>query len=157
MDSGVMDTQHFKDFHVLIVDDDLAFLDLLEVMLGSIGIKTITRADSGAQAFSAVTELKRPVDCTICDYKMSNGNGLQLLKIIRMGRVKFLRPDACFILLTASGESEVVTTAAQLDVNAYLIKPVTPEKLKTAIAKARGKYFPIDFKKYAQVLVPEPS
>ncbi|MCB2107917.1 MAG: response regulator [Rhodobacteraceae bacterium] len=153
----MIDTKQFKEFHVLIVDDDLAFLDVMEAMLNQIGITHIARADSGSQALGAISDLKRPVDCTICDVKMSNGNGLQLLKFVRMGRINHIRPDSCFILLTSSSDTETVKVAAKLDVNAYLIKPVTPEKLSTAIAKARSKYFPVNFDKYANIAVPNAS
>jgi len=39
------------DIHVLLVDDDGAFLDLIYAMKTSIGIAHVTRAASGREAF----------------------------------------------------------------------------------------------------------
>jgi hypothetical protein len=41
-----------------------------------------------------------------------------------------------------------------LDVNGYLVKPATPEKLRIAITKARGRTFPLNLDKYNAVSVP---
>lgn len=143
-----------EDLHVLLVDDDNAFLDLLEALLQHLGVKAITRAASGRDAFGKLHHIERVVDCVLCDYSMAEGNGLQLLQAIRTAKIKFFRPDACFILVTASGDHEVVGMAARLDVSGYLVKPVTPDKLKAAILKARTRAIKIDFNRYTQVAVP---
>ena len=44
--------------------------------------------------------------------------------------------------------------AARLDVSGYLVKPVTPDKLKATILKARHRGIKIDFNRYMQVPVP---
>lgn len=143
------------DFTALAVDDDLLFLDTLEAMLKGLGVRKILRADSGVNAFNALAALTSRIDCIICDLRMPNGNGLQLLKAVRLGRFKLVRPDACFIILSAIAHPLAVRTAAQLDVSFYLTKPVTPDGLKSGIAKARAKAFPLDFAKYARTPVPE--
>ncbi len=143
-----------EDLHVLLVDDDTAFLDLLEALLGHLGVKTVTRAASGREAFGKLHHIERVVDCVLCDYSMAEGNGLQLLQAIRTAKIKFFRPDACFILVTSSGEHETVDLAARLDVSGYLVKPVTPDKLKATILKARARAIKIDFNRYMQVPVP---
>jgi DNA-binding NarL/FixJ family response regulator len=139
----------------LIVDDDLVYLEMVEGMLGMLGITKVVRADSGENAILAMRSETHVTDCVICDCRMSRGNGLQLLQAIRLGRVKNLRPDSCFILLTSEGDKEIVKTAQQLDVSGYLVKPVSVEKLREALTKARTRYFALDFKKYAAVPVPD--
>ncbi len=146
--------ERLEDLHVLLVDDDAAFLDLLEALLGHLGIEAITRAASGREAFGKLHGIERVVDCVLCDYSMAEGNGLQLLQAIRTAKIKNFRPDACFILVTASGDHEIVGLAARLDVSGYLVKPVTPDKLKAAIVKARARAIKIDFNRYMQVPVP---
>ncbi len=42
----------------------------------------------------------------------------------------------------------------ELDVNGYLVKPVTPDKLKTSIATARAGAVRINFQKYSGVVIP---
>lgn len=145
----------FNNLNLLIVDDDSATLDLIEALLKAVGVGTVTRAASGAEAFHILAKSDRVIDCTLCDYAMDNGNGLQLLQAIRMGQVKNVRPDACFILVTATGDTTVVATAAELDVSGYIVKPATPEKLQSAIAKARGRAIKVNFEKYGKVVVPQ--
>lgn len=139
---------------ILIVDDDTSFLDFLEAMLQSIGITLITRASSGADAVSKLKEAAKAVDCILCDYSMSNGNGLQLLKAVRLGQLKHFRPDSAFILVTTAAMPGIVQTAVDLDVSGYLVKPVTQDKLRAAITKARSRYFQLNLAKYAEVILP---
>ena len=144
-----------RNLHILIVDDDAMTLDLIAGLLQSMGVSKITRAKSGAEAFVILSTPGRVVDCVLCDFSMANGNGLQLLQAVRLGQAKFLRPDACFVLLTASGAPETVSIAAQLDVSGYLRKPATPDKIRTAIAKARGRAIRLNHSKYAQMVIPD--
>jgi len=140
--------------HILLVDDDDIFLDLIEAMLRALGVTRITRAQSGSDAFDRVSKIDKVVDCILCDYTMAPGNGLQLLQAVRMGKIKFLRPDVPFILVTGSADAAIVSAAAELDVGGYLVKPATPEKLATAITKARSRHFPVNIEKYARVTIP---
>jgi CheY-like chemotaxis protein len=154
MQTGAAGNEDLKNLHILIVDDDTTMLDLIEALLNSMGVALVTRAQSGADAFAKLGKLDRVVDCVLCDYTMANGNGLQLLQAIRMGQIKYFRPDACFVLLTASADAATVAMAAELDVSGYLVKPATPDKLRTSIAKARARGIRINFNKYSQVVVP---
>ena len=146
--------QDLQKLSILIVDDDLISLEMVEVMLTMMGVEDITRADSGSNAMGAIRERKQAFDCIICDCKMPNGNGLELLKLIRMGRILNIRPDSCFILLTAVGQTDVVKMAKQLDVSGYLVKPVSIDKLRVTIEKARAKYFSLDADRYGSVEIP---
>jgi CheY-like chemotaxis protein len=153
IESHISDSD-LRNMHILIVDDDTTMLDLIEALLQSMGVTQITRAQSGMEAFEKISKSQRVVDCVLCDYSMNQGNGLQLLQAVRMGQIKYFRRDACFILLTASGSPDTVVMAAELDVSGYLVKPVTPAKLRTAIAKARVRPIRINFQKYSQVFIP---
>ncbi len=140
--------------HILLVDDDMVFLAMLDGLLTSLGVTQITKAINGSDAFSKLAKIDKVVDVILCDYSMTSGNGLQLLQAVRQGKVKVLRPDTCFILVTGSGEASVVGAAAQLDVNGYLVKPVTAKSLETAILKGRSKSVRLDFAKYSKVALP---
>jgi two-component system chemotaxis response regulator CheY len=145
----------FQGFHVLAVDDDDASLRLMIKVLGDLGVSRVVPARSGSEALTILLSTARPFDCILCDLKMPNGNGLQLLKAIRCGEVKGTRPDACFIFLTALNDAPTVRTAGQLDTNGYLVKPLTIERLKMAIAKGKTKAFAIDFGRYSVIPVPQ--
>lgn len=146
----------WKDFNVLVVDDDAVYQTLVVGMLEMIGFSKIARADSGRSALTAIKASTQRFDVIICDCKMATGNGLQLLQYVRTGETRSnLRADCCFILLTSLGQTEVVRMAQQLDVSGYVVKPLTVEKLVDAIAKGRARAFPLDINKYKAIVVPE--
>ena len=149
-----MPETELKNLHILIVDDDASARGLVAALLQTMGVAQIVQAENGGEAFQKLLAATRVVDCILCDYSMDNGNGLQLLQAIRMGQVKNIRPDTCFVLVTSSGAPQTVTIAAELDISGYLVKPVTPDKLKTAITKARSRAIKINFQKYGRVVVP---
>ena len=142
-----------ENLHVMIVDDDPAMLDVLETSLRAVGVRQVTRAISGSEALTILRSGGRTVDCTLCDQAMPKGTGLQLLQAIRTGKVKFCRADASFVLVTSSTRQSTVEAARDLDVSGYLVKPVTPAKLKTAILQARAKAIRVDLAKYEKVMV----
>ncbi len=147
--------ENLEDLHILVVDDDDAFISLILAMMDALGVGEISSAKSGAEAYDTLRKSKKIVDCVICDYRMDNGNGLQLLQAIRTGVVNPVRPDATFILLTSSSDPETVSAAAMLDVSGYLVKPVTKEKLAVAIAKARSRVIKVDIGRYQRVSIKE--
>lgn len=150
-----VDNERLEELHVLLVDDDNTFLDLIQAMLKSIGVGHVSRATSGRAAFEALLSGARVVDVILCDQNMAEGTGLELLWVVRTGQVKAFRPDACFLLLTATGDHETVGLAGRLDVSGYLIKPVTPQKLRAAISVGRKRAIKIDFARYKQVQLPQ--
>ncbi len=151
------ETDDLGNLHVLLVDDDNAFLDLTHAMLNAVGVVNVSRAQSGREAFEVLMSGRRVIDVVLCDQNMAGGTGLELLWVVRTGQVKSVRPDACFMLLTGSRDHDTVTTAARLDVSGYLIKPVHPQKLGAAISQARRRAIKLDFNRYKQVQLPQPS
>ena len=146
----------WKDFNVLVVDDDPVYQELVIGILEMIGFTKITRADSGCGALTVIKSSTQRFDVIISDCKMATGNGLQLLQFVRTGQTRgSLRADCCFILLTSLGQAEIVRIAQQLDVSGYIVKPVTVEKMVDAIAKGRARFFPLDINRYNAVVVPE--
>ncbi|MBL8629327.1 MAG: response regulator [Rhodospirillaceae bacterium] len=143
-----------EDLHILAVDDEPSFLDFVEAILKSFGVRKVTRASSGREVYGYLRSSTSVVDCIVSDYSMAEGNGLQLLQGIRVGIVPNVRPDIPFVLLTMSGDEATVMIAKQLDVSSYLVKPVTPAKLKEAILKARSRSFPLNIEQYKQVFIP---
>ncbi len=156
--TGKLPNIPFHEMHVLIVDDDETFLQTCDSLLKTIGVGRTTRAVNGSDAYFKLTNLLRDIprvaDCILCDISMQNGNGLQLLKAVRSGLTKYLRPDACFILLTATADTRAIAVAAELDASACLVKPLTPLKLKETILKARERKIDVDREKYARVVLP---
>jgi two-component system chemotaxis response regulator CheY len=147
--------REIQSLSFLIVDDDAGCAAAVENILRALGASRIVQARSGTEAITTLTKTKRPFDCTLADLEMPHGNGLRLLKALRTGLIPSTRPDTCFIMMSDTAESDVVQTAADLDVSGYLVKPVVPERLRTAITRARQRYFPLKRDAYAAVPVPQ--
>jgi CheY-like chemotaxis protein len=147
--------REIQSLSFLIVDDDDTCLAAVEAILRSLGASRIVCAKNGSEAISKLARAKKPIDCTLSDFQMPHGNGLQLLKALRTGQIPSTRPDTCFIMMSANAETEVVKTAADLDVSGYLLTPLVSETLRSAITRARAKYFPVNRAAYAAVPVPQ--
>ncbi len=119
---------------VLVADDQRFILSLLFQILKDLGL----RPDNIYQATSADDALKllqgAAIDIVICDINMGPDSGLALLKKIRTGGAEVAR-DLPFILLTAHGDSATVKVAAQLDANAFIVKPVAKRDLGAKIER----------------------
>jgi DNA-binding NarL/FixJ family response regulator len=147
----------FRDLHFLIADDEPLILLELDDMLKSMGATHITRATCGDQALAKLGAAQRRVDCVLCDLNMPDGNGLQVLKAIRTGKIASLRLDLCFIMVTAIADRHLIEAAIALDANGYLVKPIAWEKLRNAVIKGRARHFVVEPTRYAMVAVPQSS
>lgn len=83
----------------------------------------------------------RSIDCIISDWNMRPVNGLELLREVRKGGIADVPANTTFIMLTGYATSAVVTTAANLDVSAYLVKPVSSNRLAEAVRLSLQKPF----------------
>lgn len=113
----------------LVVDDEPFMLSVLERMLRPFKPAAIHKASGGAEALRSIKDDLTQVDCIISDFNMKPVNGLQLLQAIRTGVNQRIPRDQRFIMLTGHGETDVVKAAIMLDVSAYLVKPVAPDKI----------------------------
>lgn len=126
-----------NQLEVLIVDDEQAFLDVIEEMLRSIGVLSIARAQSGQEA-SALLEMPGcRINCVLCDVSMPEDNGFGLLVSIRAGQSRQIPQDLPFYLVTSHADADFVNTAQKLGATGYLVKPVRPDTLRDAIRPDR--------------------
>jgi two-component system chemotaxis response regulator CheY len=119
---------------VLIVDDQKSVRQMTRMTLEQIGVRHILEAENGVTALD--TAGLQPLDLIISDYNMPEMDGLGLLRAVR-GHPSARKVP--FILLTGRGDKELVVKAAQAGVNNYLVKPFTPEILRTKIEQVVGK------------------
>ena len=147
-------SDQFAPLHCLVVDDTVHCRDLLTTTLKTIGVKNVLVANNGSEAFKVLAAATRPIDLVLCDIRMPNGNGLQLLQAIRTGTIKNVRMDATFIFATAYPTADSVKVASSLDAHGFVVKPVVPEKLQAVVLKARRTTFPATPGRYSQVSVP---
>lgn len=118
-----------SDQSVLIVDDEKFSRSIVAHLLGEMGKPRITHADNGSEALDALGDESVHFDFVIADFNMPVMNGLQLLKSIRVGHRDIDRamPVA---MVTGYSEKHLVDLALALDINAFLIKPVSKRGLE---------------------------
>ncbi len=130
-----------KDLKVLVVDDNAASREILKRALESFTFKVTTVA-SGEEA---LLELERNTrnnesqtyELVLMDWKMPGMNGIETTKKI-ICDPDIPRPHT-IIMVTAYGKEEIRKQAHIVDIDVFLVKPVTNSHLFDAIMEAFGK------------------
>jgi K+-sensing histidine kinase KdpD len=112
---------------VLIVDDDLDFLDIIRQILENKGYEVAT-APSASEAISRLKE--RFYHAAILDISLPDVDGTELLsKIVEM------HPDIVAIMLTGYSSVQNAVQSLNRGAFAYLEKPLDPENLLPVISR----------------------
>ncbi|MDH4027372.1 MAG: response regulator, partial [Nitrospirota bacterium] len=85
-------------------------------------------ANDGEEALNLLR--KEKIDLAILDYNMPKLTGLDILEIIRNDKAL---QDMPVVMLTAHAEHDFIARAAELEINAYILKPITVNLLKEKI------------------------
>jgi len=123
----------FQNLTILLVDDEKFSRTMVSSMLADLGRPTVLEAENGAEALAVLDEHK--VDFIISDFNMPHGHGLQLLRAVRTGKLRLIKPETPFALLTGYSEVTLVDLALALDANAFLVKPVSKDGLRKRLSK----------------------
>ncbi len=113
---------------VLVVDDDQQVLRAIKAILEDEGY-LVDDCHDGAAALQAFQG--REYDAVLSDIKMPGMDGIALLEELHR-----LDKEMPVILHTGYAELDTAMTAVQQDAFDYLIKPVDPDRLIMAVAKA---------------------
>ncbi|MFK7897506.1 MAG: sigma-54-dependent transcriptional regulator [Myxococcota bacterium] len=113
---------------ILIVDDDAALRESLEMILSSEGYSVLTAA-SGEAALEAVTA--HSVDAILCDLRMPGLDGFDLIP-----QLSRLLPGVPVILMSAHGTEDLAIEAIQRGAYDYLAKPFQPAEIRLTLVKA---------------------
>ena len=124
---------------ILIVEDDIPSRQLLELFLADIGPCDL--ASNGHEALEAVSEAmlnEEPYDLICMDIMMPMMDGMEALHKIRRLEFKNFKPNADrskIIMVTAKGQATDVMDAFESGCEAYLIKPISKNKLYEQMAE----------------------
>jgi CheY-like chemotaxis protein len=118
---------------ILVAEDVLFSREIIVRMLRSMGHPEVHQATNGKEAIDIIRDVKH-VDLIITDFKMPEINGLDLLKVLRTGKTELPR-DVPVGMLTGFSDSYLVDMALALDVNAFLIKPVSKDAMSQRLEK----------------------
>ena len=112
---------------ILLVDDEEADRVGLALILEGAGF-SVEAASSGNEAIQSF--LRNPCRVVVTDVVMKDGDGVDLIRMLRQ-----FRPDACVIAVTGKG-SAAVGAARTMGVHTVLEKPVDAEELIDAVHAA---------------------
>ena len=120
-------------YTILLVDDVTFSRQTVMRLLKTMGDPEVHQAENGAEAME-VLQSERMVDFVLSDFKMPGFNGLQLLKAIRTGQTA-ARRETPFAMVTGYSDRHLVDMALALDVNAFLVKPISKKALAMRLDK----------------------
>ncbi len=116
-----------RQFHILVVDDELIVRDSLKEWLEDEGF-SVDMAESGPEA------LEQLANCAyhlmLADIKMTGMDGVELLK-----KAKEALPDLCVVMMTAYATVETAVEAMKIGALDYLIKPFDPNALISMVLR----------------------
>jgi len=113
---------------ILVVDDDRIILDSLCELLTLEGY-TATAAESFKEAAAALQT--QPFSLVIADVNMPDGDGFELLSLIRKNY-----SQTVVIIITGYGTIESAVEAIKMGAYDYLTKPIADDDLLLAVQRA---------------------
>ncbi|RMG94089.1 MAG: sigma-54-dependent Fis family transcriptional regulator [Deltaproteobacteria bacterium] len=116
---------------VLVVDDDPAVREMLELLLSRAGYEVVT-ADSGEAALAQLEQ--RAVDVVLSDVRMPGMGGLALVDALAQRA-----PDLTVVVMSAFGSVELALDAMRRGAYDYIPKPFKPDEVVLALRKAEER------------------
>lgn len=107
--------------HVLIIDDELALRQIMAATVRRAGFSV----DMASGVQDAAAKLVRgDVDLAICDIRMQDGDGVDLVRNMKSAGVQ-----TAFIMVTAFASVQTAVEALRAGAMDYMVKPVDSEEL----------------------------
>jgi signal transduction histidine kinase len=113
---------------ILVVDDDAAILEVLEMRLAALGFDATAIRDP-RQALEAVTATR--FDVALVDLRMEPMDGIRLMEALHARQ-----PRLPVLIMTAHGTIETAVEAVQRGAFDYLTKPFVRDELRAKINRA---------------------
>jgi CheY-like chemotaxis protein len=119
---------------ILVADDEAFSLSIIVRLMRELGNNDVLPTDNGDEALKQLKHCGTTLSLAILDFNMPEANGLQVLKQVRTGEAGVPR-DLNVLMLTGSSDFGLVGTAMALDVDAFVIKPVSKQALASRLEK----------------------
>jgi two-component system response regulator RegA len=119
---------------LMLVDDDEAFLKRLAKAMEKRGFSVET-ADSVAAGKAIATA--RPPAYAIVDLRLQDGNGLDVVEVLRSRR-----PECRIVVLTGYGAIATAVAAVKIGATDYLAKPADATEVTNALLAHEGELPP---------------
>ncbi len=118
---------------VILIDDDLDFLDTLKRRLMNSGFKKI-RTEKNPVKAASLFEKGEVFDIALIDMTMPDMDGIELLEVI-----KSFSPRTECIMVTAVNEARVAVECLNKGAYDYLVKPISQEDLVFSMKRTMEK------------------
>ena len=145
--SGKIIPEKLSRLRVLIVDDNAVAREILQEPLSTMASR-VDSVSSGQEALAAVkaNDPAEPYDIVFMDWRMPGMDGLETSRYIKSDET--LRHQPAIVLVTAFGRDEVRDEAERLQLDGFLVKPVTKstivDTLVNVFAADSGETVPTD-------------
>lgn len=126
---------------LLIIDDEPALLEMLSRICRDAGCEVCSRA-TVAEGLEALRSWQP--DLVLVDYHIGPESGMQVLEVCQRDF-----PTLPTVMITAERTPEVVIDALHLGVRDFLLKPVAPAALVTALQRCLRRLGPVNNSKPA--------
>jgi len=113
--------------HILVIDDEHSIREFLTILLEKEGYQ-VSSADAVASGIGSLD--RASYDLVICDLKLPDGSGLEVLREARRRRL-----SARFIIITAHTTPHHALESLRAGAAEYLSKPFNVEDLKAIVSK----------------------
>lgn len=117
-----------EKLNILVVDDALIIRRSLKRMLEEFGHNVVKESDDGVMAIEDYKKYKP--DLVTMDITMPNMDGIEAV-----GEIMQIDSNAKIIMVTAHGQEEMVINAISAGAKGYLLKPITPIKIRKELDK----------------------
>ncbi|HZN56808.1 MAG TPA: PAS domain S-box protein [Planctomycetota bacterium] len=136
--TGKVLPEKLSQLRVLIVDDNPAAREILHEPLSHI-VRSVDLVASGREAVAAVQQqdATEPYDVVFMDWQMSGMDGLQASRHIKSAET--LQHQPAIVLVTAFGREEVREEAERLQLDGFLLKPVTKSMIVDTLVNVFGR------------------
>ena len=127
-----------RDLRVLVVDDNVTSREILGTALSSWSME-VTNAAGGEEAITLLKQAStagRPYNLVLMDWQMPGMNGIETTRLIRANAE--ISTTSTVFMVTAFGREEVMAQGEQLDIKAFLVKPVNNSTLFNTITEVFG-------------------
>ena len=114
-----------SDKSLLLVDDDEPFLRRLAKAMEKRGFEVEM---AGSVAAGKAIATARPPAYAVCDLRLEDGNGLDVVEVIREKR-----PDSRVVVLTGYGAIATAVAAVKIGATDYLSKPADANDITAAL------------------------
>jgi two-component system chemotaxis response regulator CheY len=113
-----------------VVDDSRMARNLIQRVLGNLGIRHLLTAADGREAMQVLA--REAVDLVVTDYNMPDVNGLELTEFIRQSELHSHLP---VMMVTSEANEAHLSQVAHAGVNALTDKPFEPETVKRLLVQ----------------------